>query len=410
MPTELPIEHGQLIDAIAAAMKPFEPAEAVEAAPSLDARLALDQANELLTLALNTQRAAYDHLAEAPDDVTDANNAVQQAQQTVQQLRDIASGRSKGNARDIAGKISTLASVVTQAAGEVVEHEAGTSSDSAKRLAHEAQLKEARDHQAAMAAAGRKSKAPRIHHAPAARPLSPEQERQRRYRGEHDGNDERDQEVGVGARRRARKATSEGGRRATRVLSHVMAEDTADEIVSTVGTGAQRMGQGASGFMSGDAHASDQGALAVGRGVRNVLRDDLGILSAENAQTVGHAATVTLQTAGRGAVAVRNSAVAVGSAIATTADDARDRSVSYALTWTTLGKEINDLLPILQKSSFAKGLDTDKDGKVELNEVMAMLRKAGITDMKAIDRDHNGDISTQELVPVLVKHVARSKS
>lgn len=371
--------------------------------PDLEMEMLAAQARDLLARAGATLNAAYANLAEAPDDVADAAAAVAVAKETETRISAMAKDRTRGHdARGLANTmLSNTSACLNQAAAEVDAHEAGNSCESAKRTAHQASLN-------AKEAAKHKVKTVEAKHSPKKKPLFDDdeddapgsrlkQQRQARQAGENDGNDERDNYVGKGKYRRPRKATSEYGRKATRVLGGVMGEDVADEIVSTAGTGAQRMTEGATGIMTGDVKASDRGAKSTARGVRNVLRDDLG-LDAEFSETVGRTTGVVLKQAGRGAIVVRDTAVGATKYVGDKADDARDLAAdNYHKMWK-FGRELNQLIGGLQANAKTRAMyDTDKDGKVELHEVVGVLGRYGIKDMKNVDFNGDGNITYAEI-------------
>lgn len=369
--------------------------------------LLVAQARDLLTRAGATLTAAYANLAEAPDDVTDASAAVAAAKETEARISAMAKDKNCGHeARGAAKSLLTTANATLNcAAVEVDAHESGNSTATAKRTAHEASLQDAK---AKKSAPGRVA-APRI----SAKPRRDDEdhdnqeivvraERRKRYLGEHDNNDERDNSVGQGKDRRPRKATSEAGRKVTRVLSGMLDEDTADEIVSTVGTGVQRGMEGAAAvFVSGDYKAIDRTGLVFGRGVKNTLKDT-GIVSDETAQTIGHAATVTARTVGRGVASVRDGsaaayiggkvvdgAVAVKDTAVAGVGMAQDMAKSVYQYWAgepepkpkpkpapvkvTLNGIGTGTLAAAAKALTARGvdLDTNDDGKNSIAEIKA---------------------------------------
>lgn len=210
-------------------------------------------------------------------------------------------------------------------------------------------------------------------------------------------------------RRYERKMTSEAGRNAVWAANNatfgLLGAQNIDEAISTATTGTEAVVEGATAVLSGDHVEIDRLGLKTGRGVRNAA-EDIG-LSAETAQTIGHATTATAQFVGHkvahvrnGAAAIANNAVsgaqAVGRQVANKADSARDAAADkYQQMWK-FGREINDLLPALQKTKYAKSFDADGDGKAELHEVVAKLKSMGITDIDDLDRNKDGNISAQE--------------
>lgn len=359
-------------------------------ADDMDMQMALAQARDLQARASMTLNAAYANIAEAPEDVNDAAAAVVLATATLARINELAKDKTRGNeARGIVNSLlSSTSASVNIASAEVEAHDAETSSDVAKRTAHEASIHE-KSKKANGKAAGPKSlpkpktRSDSDDGSPADRARAAFIKRQR---GENDDNDERDDEVGKGKKRRVRKATSGTGRQVTRVLSGLMDEDKADEVVSTVGTAYTTGTDGAAAIARGDVRGSDKAALGWGRGVRNVIRDDLG-MDGDLAQGVGRATTVTLQTAGR-----------AGSAVVNTADDVRDAAADkYQLMWQ-YGRELNQLLGGLQANAKTRAMyDTDKDGKVELHEVVGKLKSYGISDIKNIDFNGDSNITYAEI-------------
>lgn len=384
------------VQPIEPAMTPHEDAARDAAALDMDMQIALTSANNLLAIALQTLSQASGNDDQNPEDVRQAQDTVLMAQQTVREIREIVQGQRRGDARAVSSKISTLNTAVVTISNEVEAHDGAVTGEATKRNARQAEVNESKKNAASKAGAAalyrpRTSAGSAIQrHADGEDDDSPTAIRARRHRGENDDNDTRDNEVGKGARRRERKATSSAGRQATRILSGVMAEDTADEIVSTAGTAVENTASGAVAIISGDREGSDKAALTQGRGVRNVLRDDLG-LNEDVAQTLGRATTVTLTTAGRAGMALRDSAV-----------DARDTAADLYEMTGKLGRELNDIRVQFQNNAaLRKQFDTDRDGTVELHEIVDKLGTFGITDMRNIDFNGDGDITMLEVAAAI---------
>lgn len=382
---------------------------------SAEVRSAVDQLVQLESQARNAALLASDHAAENPE-----------AERDVQRARDAADMAASGQAAvkqaartgdralvksTVQRSLSNTSNAVSNAVRAADDDDHPATGTTAERTAMEAAKKEAKDQaKKAVTPTGSALKKKKKHeqeqeatHQPTPKELAAakKQAAQKRYRGEHDNNDENDDEVGAGKKRRKRKATSEYGRKTTRIITNgtfgLIGEDTADEIVSTAGTGAQRMGEGASGIASGNVNESDRGALATGRGVRNVLRDDLG-LNADLAQAVGSTTTTVLKKTGRAAIVVRDTTVGAARYVGDKADDARDLAADkYQMMWQ-FGRELNQLLGGLQANAKTRVMyDTDKDGKVELHEVVGVLGKYGIKDMKNVDFNGDGNITYAEI-------------
>ena len=359
----------------------------------MDMEILAARARDILTLASATLNAAYDNLAEAPEDVADASAAVAAAKEAETRISAMAKDKHRGNdARGVATSLlSTASATLNQAAIDVDAHESGNSSASAKRTAHEASLQESKSKKGGAPASKRPAKHA-AHDDDDERTVAAQ--RLKRFKGEHDDNDERDNSVGQGKHRRPRKATSEFGRKTTRVLSGLLDEGSADEVVSTVGTGALRLGEGAGAVFSGDHQAVDRTGLVYGRGTKNTLRD-LGF-DKETAQAVGHTVTVMAQTTGHtvatvrngvvaGAVAVKETAVAGGGAV----QDAAASTYRYftgepepklepkpaAPIKVTLNGIGTGSIAAAAKALKARGvdLDSDDDGKVTIGEVKASI-------------------------------------
>lgn len=369
---------------------------------SPEVKAALQQLSQLAGQANEAARVADDHTAENPEAERDAQRAREAADIAVNGQAAIKSAARSGDRSAVTGAVQrslgNARTAVTNAVDIAEDHEHATVGGSSERTAHGASIKakeQAKEQSKKKISepVAKKNKV-RDHDddepTPQERARAKKEAAQKRHRGENDSNDEHDDEVGKGKTRRHRKATSTGGRKATRIIANgtmgLISEEAADEIVSTAGTGVQRMSEGAAGFTSGDVKKSDEGALATGRGVRNMLRDDLGV-NGTVAQGLGRATTVTLQTAGR-----------AGAAVANTADDARDLAADkYQMMWR-YGRELNQLLGGLQGNAKTRAMyDTDKDGKVELHEVVNKLKTYGITDMKNIDFNGDGNITYAEI-------------
>lgn len=124
------------------------PANAVpprDGLPSMDSQLALSQANELLAQALATRDAAYAHLAENPDDVNEANVAVHAAQQTVNEIREIARGQRRGDATRVTNLLAALNNQVRAATAEVSDHDGPVAGEAQKRSAHQAEVSDQKE-------------------------------------------------------------------------------------------------------------------------------------------------------------------------------------------------------------------------------------------------------------------------
>lgn len=371
--------------------------DSAEAAVSLrELSVAEILANDLLAQASRALDLASLHYAEAPEDVHAAQAAVLEAKQTLQAIQNAQRTGDRGAHGRATDRIANLATTVQAATSAVSEHEAGTSASTSKKAAIASA--------ATQAAAANKSIAARVRSfvmgdnddeiviVARRRAAAAEQERI---------NNDDEHYVGERGHRRQRKATSRGGRAATSVLGAVIGEAEADEVVSTAGTAAQRTAEGAAAVASGDVRAIDRTGLTFGRGVKNAL-NDTGLVSADTAQTIGHAATVTAQTAGRGIATVRNTAVGAAVAVRDSADDLRDAAADrYQRMWQ-YGRELDQLKGIYQNNARTRALfDTDRDGRVELHEIVNKLKQFGIHDMKNVDYNGDGNITAQEVATAI---------
>lgn len=364
---------------------------------SPEVQAAVLQLKALAGEALEAERSADDHASENPDAARDATRAREAGDTAISGQAAIKSAARSGDKAAVSGVIQrTLGNArlaVANASDIVEDHEHSASSSSSERTAHGADIKAKEQSKKTNAAPVAKKKKKVAEEAaehdeptPKERAAAKKLAAQKRYRGENDDNDERDNEVGKGKERRQRKATSTTGRSFTRKLATVFDEDTADEIVSTAGTAYQKVTGGAAAISSGDVAGADKAAQDTGRGVRNTLRDDIGV-NATVAELGGKAVHNVLWAGGR-----------AGTAVANTGDAARDLAADkYQMMWK-FGRELNQLVGGLQQNAKTRALyDTDKDGKVELHEVVNKLKSYGIHDMKNVDFNNDGNITYAEI-------------
>lgn len=223
--------------------------------------------------------------------------------------------------------------------------------------------------------------------------------------------------VGSGSARRLRKTqhtvTKGAAGALTAVTFGLINDDTADEVVSTVATAAETSFTGAGAIFVGDGKGADKAAQAMGRGVRNVIRDDLKIDAAFDyvgetlgtdqylgksavGETLGKATHTVLWAGGRAGTAVSQTVQAGGAAVAS-AWNYMTGSEAKAATPAKPGLSKFEL-----EVAQATGLDKNKDGRFDGQETAAAkalarkLNAMGVT-MANADKDHNGDISAVEL-------------
>ena len=73
-----------------------------------------------------------------------------------------------------------------------------------------------------------------------------------------------------------------------------------------------------------------------------------------------------------------------------------------ALAATPFGRQINELLGNFQNhAGLRQRFDTDRDGRVELHEVIDKLAGWGIRGMSDVDTNRDGDITMQELAAAM---------
>lgn len=341
-------------------------------------------ANDLLLLAMQIRDLAEHHATEAPEDFQEAQAAVAQAKQTLTQIQ--ISPRTGANARQAFKLVSQLSTTVSAVAATIVDHEAGTPTS----ITRKAQLTAATYAKPAQPKTQPLLLAPKVVGCVApvmsvpllemlAQPVSP------------------------------RKATGYVSEQIVAMLGNITTTPVADEVVSTVATGGETVVQGVAAVAAGEEKAVEASGLRFGRGVRNVLRDDLG-LNATVAQTIGHAATVTTQTVGKGLAFARNSVVSgvmyVGDSVADATAGARD----YAESWTELGDALEKIRDEVQRSSMGAALDHNNDGIVRLCEITETLHAMGISDLKTIDSNQDFSVSMRELQAALTRQLQPGES
>lgn len=224
--------------------------------------------------------------------------------------------------------------------------------------------------------------------------------------------DDEDEYVGTGKNRRHRKtehAISKGAVSAiTTATFGFISEETADEVISTTTTAISTTATGVGAMLTGDMDAADKAARTMARGTSAQLQD-FG-LDKENAEWVGRGVHNVLWAGGRvgstPVYAAKETVKAAGK-LAGDAYEAASAAASGALAYVT-GSEAKAATPPMKLNKFelelaqAAGLDKNRDGKFDAQEMQvakALARKLngmGIT-MQSADKDHNGDISAQEL-------------
>lgn len=177
---------------------------------------------------------------------------------------------------------------------------------------------------------------------------------------------------------------------------------------------------GAAAISDGDADGAVNAANRVGVGTERSLKN-MGV-NATVARIAGESAEALTSNVGAA------SALTVG---AVTGDSKKS---SYSLTQlgkalerntvglftdrTFLYQEVRDLMPELHRSKLStyKGsdgkalLDKDKDGKIELDDVIALLKKHGTYDLKKLDKDKDGQLEARELGAALGHVIARERA
>lgn len=247
---------------------PSAPVAGREASSGVEAQLALSLANDLLSQALATRDAAYAHLAENPDDVSDANAAVQAAQQTVNEIREIARGQRRGDLTRVNQLLNSLNIVVRSATDEVNDHDGASAGEAVKRSAHQAEVadrKEAAQRRSSPAASARSRG--RVERPPTAETSAP--------RAGNAGRNEANEGDPL-----AQAAAARGPQRRTR------ADDDAPDAHRTVRGGAA--GRGVARAQTAVRRRGYDAARAVGilddQGAETAQRLETGIVNAETVE------------------------------------------------------------------------------------------------------------------------------
>lgn len=363
---------------------------------------AISEVNDLLIQAVNVRNAAMAHLSENPEDAHEAGEAVALARRALGELQDAKSSSAAGYGRrpDVAQLVNQVGGAVQHANTSVHGHEGGTASAATKK--------------ALIHTAAASSGAVEVARKPAAS-IIPNFMRPARSR-DVDDDDDRD----TGERNRPRNPVAagwnrlrndqgavggaaravEGGVRGTaRAAGFVVSGEAAESAATATSIGVD----GAAAILQGDREGIDREGQRWGRGVRNVLRDDLGV-DGNTAQAAGRAVTVAAQTAGRAGAVVTDTARNAGAATANAAraanrarDDASDRLGDQIARRDNFGRQLDSVIGVF---SHYRLFDTDRDGKVELHEVREALEKRGIK-MSDIDTNRDGDITAQEMQAAL---------
>lgn len=327
----------------------------------IEGQTALQRAQELLTIAQQMRDEAYAQLLDYPETAQDAARTVQLAMHTVREIQDINRSPRRHDGSQLTQKIQTLTNAVNHTANAVHDHDGVGTSSVAKRTAYYVATQPAR----------KRTPEPQA-------PRRPRRHRRERHDDDDDDNDRHTQ----------RTNRHEPGERASpstvrHMVDTVMQAQNAalgalgfrSPWVASLGasmqTGTAVASAGAAAIIRGDREDSDTAALATGRGVRNVMRDDLGLPGAV-AQFFGRTTTVALQTGGR-----------VGAGAVNAADDARDLAMDLTAGWGTLGRQLRPLIEQMQ--AYKQIFDTDRDGRAELHEIVARMRQFHITDIHDVD-------------------------
>lgn len=390
----------QLTDLIGTALNALTGDRGAADSVSQDAELsrALAEANDLLMQASNARNAALAHLSENPDDVAEAQEAVEFAQRTVRELQAARNGGSSGGRRpDVTQMLNQLGGVVQHAQNNVGSHEAGSPSGATRKILIHNPVDAKNDANKRPQAASPNVQAA-VRRALGIREPEPEEDDSRQQRrggvfgavgstvagGWRRMRDD-DGVVGVAAR------TVDG---TVRTVGRGVQFVASGEAGRSAGTAADITGDGARAIMRGDREASDREAQRFGRGMRNVLRDDLGI-DAGVAQTVGRATTEVAQTGGRLAA----SGVEVVRETAGRSQRMVDRGVLEARLFFPVNGLNDDQWKNVRGASGRK-LDLDGDGKVEVSEIRWHLNQVGVIRSEHIG---NGDanITGAELTALL---------
>lgn len=393
------------------------------AAADTDAQVALQRAQELLALAQQTRDAAYARLAESPEDVSEANAAVALAQQTVSELREAARpGQRPNGQRNYAHTLNTLSAAINSASDEVGIHEAGSSSDTAKRTAHHAaaEAKETsrrRTAAPAPAATTRRTPAPALPrlHTP----------------GQPPDNDNQP----LGARpsqpitwwgtafvpgaavltQRAADPRNSDGIASVREV----AMSTTALLGAAIGSPQRRATAG--GIVANIAHAAGQGdrrgmldgALSFGRGiVRTTGSQDLGAFATNAVGTTVTKSQTAATLVARGDVRQigralwRNGSAVFGSVTSFFGMNSLENAVT-----PYLANLISDPMDFehLVNPQRVRQFDTNGNGMITADEIVSVLRNNG-KGFSELDLDRSGSISYGELRAQLVGIAVRNQA
>lgn len=341
-----------------------------------DNSAAMTQANDLLLQACRTRDAAYNHLADNPEDAQEAEDAVALALKTLADLQAAKRSGQGGQSANIAQLLSTLTNTVTAASNHVADHEAGSESSTTKRLLIHTSPQEQQ--------AARKRP---ISYCPPRKPNCPVV---------RDADDEREQPKG--SFMRTVRSTAVGswamdtvdgavdtGRKVVRRVSRVVRDTT--EAVVTTGTGAiggvgeefGELGNDLSRRAGTAQRLSSRAIDAVGRGDWDTATRTGGVIVDAT---------------------VRNLREAPGRA-AKSAEDIADHARDGWAMRDHYGKELNGVIGVF---SYYHLFDTDRDGKTELFEVRDALAKRGIK----LDLNGDGEITAPEAKQALIRaHLIR---
>lgn len=376
------------------------------------------EVRELLGMAQDALHEARDHASEAPEVLAEAERAVADATQALAAIKAAQQQSNAATRATILLRVQALNSIVTHATHAVAEESNGNVSSASK-----ASLKSS---QATVS-----PKAPSL----AARMRS----------AVFGDKEDADGPVSTARRRAAEEddddhpARKRGGAKARRTNPGIagVADWVGDQATDGWTAAAGAMGltkdstrrgktairavtDGAAAIGDGDADAAVNAANRVGVGTERSLTN-MGV-NRSVAKFVGQSAeTVT-------------SNVGVASALTVGAVTGDSKKSSYSLTQlgkalerNTVGlftdrsflyQEVRDLMPVLQRTRLVgyKGsdgkalLDKDKDGKVELDDVIALLKKHGLYDLKKLDKDKDGQLEAPEFGAALGHVIARERA